>query len=265
MKRLFRTAAINLWILLLSACGGSEPAAPTEATTAAATAAVQAAQTSTPISTQAQATAASPIAALDVTLLLDWAEREYPQYFPGHQDNLQASPYVYRYYPSTRNYVGVAGDDVYILGPLSNNLLTRVGSREDFRCRVQPSDCAPPGYARAGWVATLSMLQHGVSGKVTIVDARTLRLTEFNYDAGGPQVYAYLGSDNSNAAFFAGRIIGPRLNRGSPAYVNATLELQLPEGQTLDGYNALSIWCVEFRANFGSGAFKAPPAPAAAL
>lgn len=260
MKHLFHAAAISLFALLLSACGGGEPAAPTEAA-AAATTAAQATQAST----QLRATAAHPQTPLDVTRLLDWAEREYPQYFPGHQDNLQATPYLYRYYPGTGNYVGVAGDDVYIFGPLSNHLLQRVGSREDFRCRVQPADCAPPGYARAGWVATLSRLQHGVSGKVTIVDERTLRLTEFNYDAGGPQVYAYLGSEDSNAAFFAGKIIGPRLNRGSPAYVNVTLELRLPEGQTLDGYNALSIWCVQFGANFGSGTFKAPPAPAAAL
>ena len=249
MKSLLSIAMTGLVALQLTGCGGADPAEP---------AAPQAAYA------KAQATVAAPTTILDVTLLLDWAEREYPQYFPSHQTNLQSAPYTYRYYPETGNYVGVAGQDVFVLGPLSDNVITRVGSREDYRCRVTPSDCPAPGYARAGWVANLSTLQHGVSGKVTIVDARTVRLTEFNYDGGGPQVYAYLGADNSDAAFQAGRVIGPQLNRAGPAYVNATLELQLPPGQTLDEFAAVSIWCAEFRVNFGSGGFKAPPAPAGA-
>jgi hypothetical protein len=246
------------WALLLgaalaqlAACGGGEgEASPTAVTSAAP------AKSATAVNV--------PQLPLDIGLLLDWAERTYPTLFPGHKPNLELSPYTYRHYPETGNYVGVAGDDVYILGPqLSNNLITRVASREDFRCQVTPSDCVMPGYARGGWVASLSRLQHGVSGTVTIVDERTLRITGFNYDGGGPQVYAYLGSDNSNAAFLAGKTIGRRLNGGG-AFVNATLELQLPEGQTLDGYTALSIWCADFRVNFGSGSFQPPPPPAAA-
>lgn len=249
MKRLLITLAATG---LLWACGGgAELDAPREA--------AQVASASTaPAMPQ-------PIndAPLDVTLLLDWAEREYPTYFPGRQQNMESAPYIYRYYPKTRNYVGVAGEDVYILGPLSNNVPTRVGSREDFRCSVTPDDCPKPGYARAGWVASLSQLQHGVSGTVTIVDERTLRLSDFNYDGGGPQVYAYLGGDDTSAAFRAGKLVGPRLNRASPAYVNATLDLQLPEGQTMDGFTAVSIWCSDFHVNFGSGAFRPLPKPTA--
>jgi hypothetical protein len=100
-------------------------------------------------------------------------------------------------------------------------------------------------------------LQHGVRGTVTIVDDRTIRLSNFYYDGGGPRVYVYLGAENSNAAFTSGRVIGPLLQRR--LYVNETLELQLPEGQTLDGFKAVSIWCDEFRVNFGSGSFIAPP------
>lgn len=251
MKPLLRLATAGLLALQLVACGGGD-ANPVEPMKAQARA-----------QATAQTTLAAPTTILDVTQLLDWAEREYPQFFPSHQANLESAPYTYRYYPETGNYVGVAGQDVYILGPFSGNVITRVGSREDYRCSVIPADCPVPGYARAGWVANLSTLQHGVSGNVTIVDARTVRITEFNYDGGGPQVYAYLGADNSNAAFQAGRVIGAQLNRAGPAYVNATLDLQLPAGQTLDGFNALSIWCAEFRVNFGSGGFKAPPTPTA--
>ena len=77
---------------------------------------------------------------LDATTLMDWAETAYPQYFPGHQANLQSDPYLYRYYPQTQNYLGVAGGDVYVLGPLTGNALMRVASMADFNCRVY-ADC----------------------------------------------------------------------------------------------------------------------------
>jgi Electron transfer DM13 len=229
---------------LLAACGGSEPT-PTNATQAQAEQAPRA----------RALIAAPPVIPLDFNTLFDWAEATYPTLFPGAKPNLKLPPYDYRHYPETGNYVGVAGEDVYILGPVSNNELRRVGSLEDFRCRVLPSSCLKP-YARAGWSAPLSTLQHGVRGTATIIDERTVRITGFYYDGGGPRVYAYLGSNNTNAAFTNGRIIGPLLQ--SRPYVNETVELKLPEGQSLDGSSALSIWCVEFRVNFGSGTFTAP-------
>jgi Electron transfer DM13 len=248
--RLLTPALIALIALALVACGGGSPGAALTTPSAS--------TSTTPLRTLAAAVAApDPV---DTTALLNWAEREYPQFFPGRQVNQESPPYTYRHYPATGNHVGVAGDDVYILGPVSGGLLKRVGSKEDFRCRVLPAEC-PSTHARAGWTARLSTLQHGVSGTVTIIDARTLRLSGFNYDGGGPQVYAYLGSDDTTAAFTAGKPIGPRLN--SPfAYADATIDLQLPEGQTLDGFAAVSIWCAEFGVNFGSGLFAPPRAGA---
>lgn len=239
----FHAAAWALVLPLLISCGGgAEPESLSIAETS-----------------DKRMRAAVPAAALDPTLLFDWAERTYPQHFPGHRSNQTDATYVYRHYPELGNYIGVAGGDLFILGPsLSGGKVERVGALEGFRCRAAPGDCAAPGYARAGWVATLSKLAHGVSGTVTIVDSRTLRLSNFQYDGGGPQVYAYLGREDSSAAYQAGLPIGPRLNRGGVPYLNATLDLQLPEGQTLDSYVALSIWCSDFRANFGSGVFKAP-------
>ncbi len=78
----------------------------------------------------------------DATSLLDWAEITYPQYFPGTQPSLFFAPYVYRYYPETQNYVGVAGNDVYVLGPVFNDVLTWVGTLADFSCTAHPSSCA---------------------------------------------------------------------------------------------------------------------------
>ncbi len=110
-------------------------------------------------------------------------------------------------------------------------------------------------YPRAGWSTQLSTLAHGVSGKVTIVDAQTIVLSEFNYDGGGPRVYAYLGITNTNVAYNSGLPIGPLLTRSGQPYISDTLTLTLPTSQTLDGYVAISIWCADFKVNFGSGTF----------
>lgn len=66
------------------------------------------------------------------TELFDWAERTYPQYFPDHRPDLEADPYLYRHYPTLGNYLGLAGDDVYVLGPVSGGELLRVGALADF-------------------------------------------------------------------------------------------------------------------------------------
>lgn len=75
------------------------------------------------------------------TQLFDWAEGAYPGFFPGHEANRSAAPYVYRYYPSTGNHVGVANQEVYVLGPVSGGQLLHVGALGDFTCRVLPSQC----------------------------------------------------------------------------------------------------------------------------
>ena len=127
-------------------------------------------------------------------------------------------------------------------------------------------NAAAQSYPRANWFATLSTLQHGVSGTVTIVDERTLRLDNFNYDGTAPAVFVYATAVDSRASQLAGRSVGPELKQ---ALTNASLTVQLPPGQTLDAYGAVSIWCADFRVNFGSGTFKAPavvpPNPTPAL
>ena len=85
-----------------------------------------------------------------VEALLDWAERSYPGHFPGRAATQWLAPYQYRYYPATGNYVGVDGSDVYVLGPISQYAIQRVGSVEDFRCAVQKCIAAPPSRAGTG-------------------------------------------------------------------------------------------------------------------
>ena len=111
-------------------------------------------------------------------------------------------------------------------------------------------------YPREGYEAALSTLHHNVSGTAIIVDENTIRIEHFNYDGGGPAVYFYLGTEDSQAAFVSGIPIGPLLT--GTVYNDDEVIVDLGGSTTLDGYNAISVWCVDFSANFGSGTFLLP-------
>lgn len=49
---------------------------------------------------------------LDATTLFDWAESRYPELFPKGPVNQTEVPYLYRYYPATKLYLGASGDEV---------------------------------------------------------------------------------------------------------------------------------------------------------
>ena len=83
----------------------------------------------------------------DANALFNWAETQYPSLFPSGSSNLVYNSYLYRYYPSTQTYLGVSalGDssgDVFVMGPISANVLTRVGSLQGFACLVNGGLCA---------------------------------------------------------------------------------------------------------------------------
>jgi hypothetical protein len=80
-------------------------------------------------------------ATFDAGALMNWAERSYPQLFPGPQADVTQAPYVYRCY-STGNCVGVADGVVYVYGPLSGGVLQAVGPMSTFECQAVPENCA---------------------------------------------------------------------------------------------------------------------------
>lgn len=62
--------------------------------------------------------------------LFNWAERTYPQYFSSIEAvSGTLSPYYYRYYSSTSNYLAISSIDshVFLLGPISNGGLLDIG------------------------------------------------------------------------------------------------------------------------------------------
>jgi tripartite-type tricarboxylate transporter receptor subunit TctC len=82
---------------------------------------------------QAQGTPLQPSAAA----LLDWAEQAHPQLFPDSPRNQVHQDFLYRYHPSTGNHAGIAGDGVWLLGPVAGHATApvRVGSASDFPSR----------------------------------------------------------------------------------------------------------------------------------
>lgn len=112
---------------------------------------------------------------------------------------------------------------------------------------------ATPG---TGWQATLNGHFHDVAGVVTVVDEDTFRIDDFVYDGAGLDVRFYFGTENTTAAFSAGFGAGPQLV--GPSFDGDTLVIDLPPGRTFDGYNAVSVWCVDVDVSFGDAVFLNP-------
>ena len=108
---------------------------------------------------------------------------------------------------------------------------------------------------QVGWEADFNEIFHDVTGKVSVLNSNTLLFDGFTYDGGGPAVYFYLGTEDSQPAFAAGLSIGMLLSGTVYDGTQPPFEVDLPTGQTMEGWNAISVWCVEFRVNFGSGTF----------
>lgn len=63
---------------------------------------------------------------------MSWAEITYPAFFPGPVTSIVSGDVSYRFYATTGNYLAVQGSGVFVLGPLTNNLVTSVGTLADF-------------------------------------------------------------------------------------------------------------------------------------
>jgi hypothetical protein len=122
-------------------------------------------------------------------------------------------------------------------------------------CAAAMTTSAADTYPRAGWQAYIPPGEHGVVGIATIIDERTIEVDHFTFDGSTTTVYFRLGAHNEYNDFLNGIDIGPQLDR---AYNDETVILQRDPGQTLDGYEAISVWCYAVNANFGSASFVAP-------
>jgi len=103
-------------------------------------------------------------------------------------------------------------------------------------------------HEKIGYSGNFETFAHNVSGKATIIDDCTIEISQFSYDGGGPDVYLYAAKEHnyiSSEAF----AIGPKLN--GQIYNDAKFFIKLPNDKSLDDLTGLSVWCVDFEADFG--------------
>jgi len=104
-----------------------------------------------------------------------------------------------------------------------------------------------------GTTAEFSNFSHDIGGTLTIIDDRTLEVTNFTYDGGGPSVFFYLGTDGNYSPSAGGVKVGTELN--GAAFNGETVRIDLPPNITLDDFNGVSVWCDLFFINFGDAQF----------
>ncbi len=112
---------------------------------------------------------------------------------------------------------------------------------------IRTSDCDST-HSQVGTTADFEMFFHDVSGTMRVLDDCTLEISNFTYDGEGPAVYFYTG--NSRTYVGSNVYYVPFLLTGN-TFENDRIRLHLPEGITLDDFDSLSVWCFDFRINFG--------------
>ena len=127
----------------LAACGGGAPddeARGTEQARQQIASAVERAPRAVDAGARQRAAAAantaSASAAVDpaalATQLFDFAEANFPQFFPSHRPDMDAPGWRYRHYPETGTYVVVAEGRVYVMGGPLGPDVTYVGLAWDL-------------------------------------------------------------------------------------------------------------------------------------
>ncbi|XP_033632784.1 protein Skeletor, isoforms B/C-like [Asterias rubens] len=102
-------------------------------------------------------------------------------------------------------------------------------------------------------VGSLSTINHGVTGTVYAVDSDRLLIRGFTYDGTAPDAFLWIGDTDRPDA--SGTILpvdpnNPDVKLG--LYGDAEISVRLPAGKTVSDYKWLSVWCRQFRANFGN-------------
>ncbi len=111
-------------------------------------------------------------------------------------------------------------------------------------------DC-PSTSARIGWTAELQANFHNVGGTAEIVDDCTVVISNFTYDGTGidVRIYGAQGGDYDNGFAMTDDLLLPG------GYDGETLVAKLPDGESMDELDGISVWCVDVGIDFGSGNF----------
>lgn len=84
--------------------------------------------------------------------LMDFGQRQFPEFFPGSEATQFAGNIIYRYYPAVGSYLAVTDWQVYVLGGPFGSRIVHVGALTDF---ITPVDtgAAPCAPATLDWSA----------------------------------------------------------------------------------------------------------------
>lgn len=136
-SRLLKNILVGVTAIALAGCGGGDSASSSAESTAVRL-------SSLPLAANGSTATVGEI--------LNWAEAQYPAFFPlegrapsAVLDAGNGLQYVYRYYPVSHNYLGVQVSDpglpVYALGELTQGQLRKVGTVSGFTCFAVPQKC----------------------------------------------------------------------------------------------------------------------------
>ncbi|MEX1362228.1 MAG: DM13 domain-containing protein [Nannocystaceae bacterium] len=113
------------------------------------------------------------------------------------------------------------------------------------------SDC-PTTHPLVGATAVLEEAFHDVGGVAEVIDDCTIEIREFTFDGEGIDVRLYGGLAGNYDDGFA---MGDSLIRAG-GWQGETVRFTLPDDQTLDDLDGVSVWCVPVGVDFGSGMFE---------
>ncbi|KAK4875132.1 hypothetical protein RN001_011554 [Aquatica leii] len=95
-------------------------------------------------------------------------------------------------------------------------------------------------------------LAHGLrSDNISILDAKTFYIPNLHYDGAGPDAYFWVGNGTEPTPF--GIKVPNEMGSLDPlrGYQGEDIEIQLPGVLTVYDIDWLSVWCVQYRHNFG--------------
>jgi hypothetical protein len=159
-----------------------------------------------PVSAGTPQAAELPQVTSEEITFFSWAERTYSALFPGSYISGTAGIFTYRHYPSSGNYLAVAGGGIYVLGPVSGNAIQYVGPMSTFSCLITPSSCSGSGGSTGGSGTSLS-----VPGSFRSSDAVGSRDVSTYLVAGSSYVFDLEGAPTSQ-----GTLSDPILRLYSP-------------------------------------------------
>ncbi|XP_013778969.1 protein Skeletor, isoforms B/C-like [Limulus polyphemus] len=102
------------------------------------------------------------------------------------------------------------------------------------------------------FVGKLDTKAHDVKGSVYAANKDTFFIKGFSYDGEGPDAFFWAGSTTSPSE--DGFIVPDEKGTENVLrrYSNKDIWIKLPNGRTIKDVNWLSVWCREFKVNFGS-------------